>query len=99
MVTAWELVIFSGSLASHSKSVRRTAIYVVIRATTDTQSPVLKAKNKPILSTLSIILVYGDIFGACMGYREHRQSAVSLCAIIIIFGTRPLAEGAGQSKA
>ena len=30
-----------------------------------------------------------------MGYRERRQSAVSLC---VIFGSRPLAEEADQSK-
>ena len=46
VVTVRELVVLSGSVATHSKSQSDgTAIYVVMRATRDTQSPKLKGEK------------------------------------------------------
>ena len=54
VVTVRELVISSGSLKSHSKSVRRHRhLVVVMRAKGDTQSPLLKAKTKYLQACLT----------------------------------------------
>ena len=45
VITAKEHVALSGSFTPHTKSVRRHRHYVVMRATRDTQSPILKGES------------------------------------------------------
>ena len=45
MVTARELVVPNGSFTSDSMSVDGSAIYIFMRATRDTQSPMLKGEK------------------------------------------------------